>query len=64
MPPISHSGRQLKHEPDARVGKAAGLGPDLDVPPGRVTDTLDGRSLITAGTAEHLGPHLGNIATL
>ena len=60
MPPISHPGRLLKRELDARGLSANRLALDLCVPSGRVTDILNGRRSITADTAVRLGRYFGN----
>jgi addiction module HigA family antidote len=62
MPPISHPGRILKRELDARAMSANRLALDLGVPSGRITDILNGRRSITADTAVRLGRHFGNNA--
>jgi antitoxin HigA-1 len=60
MPPISHPGRLLKRELDARGLSANRLALDLGVPSGRITDILNGRRSITADTAARLGRYFGN----
>ena len=60
MAPISHPGRLLKRELDARRLSANGLALDLAVPSGRITDILNGRRSITADTALRLGRYFGN----
>jgi addiction module HigA family antidote len=60
MPPISHPGRLLKRELDARGLSANRLALDLGVPSGRITDILNGRRSITADTAVRLGRYFGN----
>jgi addiction module HigA family antidote len=62
MPPISHPGRLLKRELDARGLSTNRLALDLGVPSGRITDILNGRRSITADTAVRLGLHFGNNA--
>ncbi|MGH7074751.1 MAG: HigA family addiction module antitoxin [Stellaceae bacterium] len=62
MPPISHPGRLLRRELDARGLSANRLALDLGVPSGRVTDILNGRRSITADTAVRLGRYFGNSA--
>ncbi len=60
MLPISHPGRLLKRELEARGLSANRLALDLGVPSGRVTDVLNGRRSITADTAVRLGLYFGN----
>lgn len=60
MPPISHPGRLLKRELDARHLSANRLAIELGVPSGRITDILNGRRSISADTAVRLGRFLGN----
>lgn len=60
MLPVSHPGRLLKREIEARGLSANALALDLGVPSGRVTDILNGRRSITADTAIRLGLHFGN----
>jgi addiction module HigA family antidote len=60
MAPISHPGRLLKRELDARSLSANRLALDLGVPSGRITDILNGRRSITADTAVRLGRYFGN----
>ena len=60
MLPISHPGRLLKRELEARSLSANRLALDLGVPSGRVTDILNGRRSITADTAVRLGLYFGN----
>ncbi|MDE0059514.1 MAG: HigA family addiction module antitoxin [Defluviicoccus sp.] len=60
MPPISHPGKLLKREIEARRLSASRLALDLGVPSGRVTDILNGRRSITADTAIRLGLYFGN----
>jgi addiction module HigA family antidote len=62
MPPISHPGRLLKRELEARSLSANRLALDLGVPSGRITDILNGRRGITADTAVRLGRYFGNRA--
>ena len=63
MIPVSHPGRLLKRELEARNLSANRLALDLGVPSGRVTDILNGRRSITADTALRLGRYFGNGAT-
>ena len=63
MIPVSHPGRLLKRELEARSLSANRLALDLGVPSGRVTDILNGRRSITADTALRLGRYFGNGAT-
>jgi len=60
MHPISHPGRLLKRELEARRLSASRLALDLGVPSGRITDILNGRRSITADTALRLGRYFGN----
>ena len=60
MDPISHPGRLLKRELEARRLSANRLALDLGVPSGRITDILNGRRSITADTALRLGRYFGN----
>ena len=60
MPPVSHPGRLLKRELEARRLGANRLALALGVPSGRVTDILNGRRSITAETAVRLGRYFGN----
>ena len=60
MPPVSHPGRLLKREPEARSLSATRLALALGVPSGRITDMLNGRRSITAETAVRLGRYFGN----
>ena len=60
MPPISHPGRLLKRELQARTLSANRLAIDIGVPSGRITDILNGRRAITADTAVRLGRYFGN----
>ena len=60
MPPISHPGRLLRRELEARDLSANRLALDLGVPSGRITDILNGRRSITADTAVRLGRYFGN----
>jgi antitoxin HigA-1 len=62
MPPAVHPGRLLKRELKARELSANRLALDLGVPSGRITDILNGRRSITAGTAVRLGRYFGNSA--
>ena len=63
MTPISHPGRLLKRELEARCLSANRLALDIGVPSGRVTDILNGRRSITADTALRLGLYFGNGAS-
>jgi len=60
MLPVSHPGRLLKRELDARGLSANRLALDLGVPSGRITDILNNRRSITADTAVRLGRYFGN----
>ena len=60
MPPISHPGRLLRREIEARSLSANRLALDLGVPSGCITDILNGRRSITADTAVRLGRYFGN----
>lgn len=60
MPVMSHPGRLLRRELNARGLSANRLALDLGVPSGRVTDILNGRRSITADTAVRLGRYFGN----
>ena len=60
MPPVSHPGRLLKRELQARALSANRLALDLGVPSGRITDILNGRRAISADTALRLGRYFGN----
>ncbi|HEY5210832.1 MAG TPA: HigA family addiction module antitoxin [Stellaceae bacterium] len=60
MPPVSHPGRLLKRELEARGLSASRLALDLGVPSGRVVDILNGRRSITADTAVRLGRYFRN----
>lgn len=60
MDPISHPGRLLKRELEARRLSANKLAHDLGVPSGLITDILNGRRSITADTAQRLGRCFGN----
>ena len=60
MTPVSHPGRLLKRELEARGLSATRLALDIGVPSGRVTDVLNGRRSITADTAVRLGLYFGN----
>ncbi len=62
MPPISHPGRLLKRELEARKLSANRLALDIGVPSGRITDIVNGRRAITADTALRLGRYFGNSA--
>ena len=61
MTPVSHPGRLLKRELEARGLSANRLALDLGVPSGRVTDILNARRSITADTA--LRRYFGNGAS-
>ena len=63
MIPVSHPGRLLKRELEARALSANRLALDLGVPSGRVTDILNGRRSISADTALRLGRYFGNGAS-
>ena len=60
MTAVSHPGRLLKRELEARDLSANRLALALGVPSGRVTDILNGRRSITAETAVRLGRYFGN----
>ena len=60
MPPVSHPGRLLKRELEARRLSANRLALALGFPSGRVTDILNARRSITAETAVRLGRYFGN----
>lgn len=60
MHPVSHPGRLLKRELEARNLSANRLALALGVPSGRVTDILNGRRSITAESAVRLGRYFGN----
>lgn len=60
MLPISHPGRLLKRELEARRLNANRLALALGVPSGRITDILNGRRSITAETTVRLGCYFGN----
>ena len=60
MDPISHPGRLLKRELEARSLSANRFALDLSVPSGRITEILNGRRSITADTALRLGRYFGN----
>jgi len=60
MPPVSHPGRLLKRELEARTLSANRLALDLGVPSGCITDILNGRRAISADTALRLGRYFGN----
>ncbi len=62
MLPISHPGRLLRRELEARKLTANRLALDIGVPSGRITDILNGRRAITADTALRLGRYFGNSA--
>ena len=60
MLPISHTGRLLKRELEARNLSANRLALALGVPSGRIADILNGRRSITAETAVRLGRYFSN----
>jgi addiction module HigA family antidote len=60
MPPISHPGRLLRREIDARKLSANRLALYLGVPSGRITDILNGRRSIGPDTGLRLGRYFGN----
>lgn len=60
MPAIAHPGRLLKRELAARKLSGSRLAIDIGVPPGRISDILNGRRAITADTALRLGLYFGN----
>jgi addiction module HigA family antidote len=60
MAPVSHPGRLLKRELEARKLSANRLSLDIGVPSGRITDILNARRSITADTAVRLGRYFGN----
>ena len=60
MTPVSHPGRLLKRELNARGLSANRLALELGVPSGRIVDILNGRRAITADTAVRLGRYFGN----
>ena len=60
MPPIAHPGRLLKRELAACSLSANRLALAIGVPSGRITDILNGRRSISAGTAVRLGRYFGN----
>ena len=62
MAPISHPGRLLKRELEARKLSANRQSLDIGVPSGRITDILNARRSITADTAVRLGRYFGNSA--
>ncbi|MCY4387504.1 MAG: HigA family addiction module antitoxin [Desulfurellaceae bacterium] len=57
---ISHPGRLLKRELEARNLSANRLALALGVPSGRITDILNGSRSITAETAVRLSCYFGN----
>ena len=63
MPPVSHPGRLLKRELEARSLSATRLALALGVPSGRITDMLNGRRSITAETVVRLGRYFGKTET-
>ena len=60
MTPVSHPGRLLRRELEARGISGNRLAVDLGVPSGRITDILNGRRAISADTAVRLGRYFGN----
>lgn len=60
MHPVSHPGRLLKRELEARSLSANRLALALGVPSGHITDILNGRRSVTAETAVRLGRYFGN----
>ena len=60
MLPISHPGRLLKRELEARNLSANRFSLALGVPSGRIADILNERRSITAETAFRLGCYFGN----
>ena len=60
MTPISHPGKLLKRELEARGLSASRLALNLGVPPSRVMDIMKGRRSISADTAVRLGLYFGN----
>ena len=60
MRTITHPGRLLRRELEARNLSANRLALDLGVPSGRITDILNCRRSITADTAVCLGCYFGN----
>ena len=60
MTPLSHPGRLLRRELEARGLSANRLAIELGVPSGRITDILNGRRSISADTAVRLGRFFGN----
>ena len=60
MAVLSHPGRLLRRELDARGLSANRLALDIGVPSGRVAGILNGRRSITADTAARLGRHFGD----
>ena len=60
--PLTHPGRLLRRELEARALSANRLAIDLGVPSGRITDILNGRRSISADTAVRLGRYFGNSA--
>ena len=63
MTPVSHPGKLLKRELEARGLSANRLALDIGVPFGHVTDILSGHGSITADTAMRLGLYFGNGAS-
>lgn len=60
MPPVTHPGRLLKRELEARGLSSNRLALALGVPSGRITDIVNGRRSISAETAVRLGRYFGN----
>jgi addiction module HigA family antidote len=60
MIPVSHPGRFLRREIDARGLSANRLAVEIGVPSGRVVDIINGRRAISADTAVRLGRYFGN----
>ena len=54
-----HPGETLREDLDALGMSAAGLARRIGVPADRIARILDGRSAITADTAQRLGRHFG-----
>jgi addiction module HigA family antidote len=57
---VSHPGRLLRRELEARGLSANRLALELGVPSGRITDILNARRSISADTAVRLGRFFGN----
>jgi addiction module HigA family antidote len=60
MIPVSHPGRFLRREIDARGLSANRLAVEIGVPSGRIVDIVNGRRAISADTAVRLGRYFGN----